>query len=117
MNAPPRVAVVTGAGTGIGRAAALSLSRDGFNVALLGRRLDKLEETAKLAASAGARVFCADIDEDKVARLNRCEVPIVEHRLDDLGQRLAPRGEGQPQSVAHAFARSSVSGPFLAIGK
>jgi len=50
MSATPRVAVVTGAGTGIGRAAALSLSRDGFAVALLGRRLEKLQETAKLAA-------------------------------------------------------------------
>ena len=46
----PKVAVVTGAGTGIGRAAALSLSRDGFKIALLGRRLDRLEETARLAA-------------------------------------------------------------------
>ncbi len=50
MTSPLKVAVVTGAGTGIGRAAALSLSRDGFAVALLGRRLAKLEETAKLAA-------------------------------------------------------------------
>lgn len=50
MTAPHRVAVVTGAGTGIGRAAALSLSRDGFVVALLGRRLEKLEETAKMAS-------------------------------------------------------------------
>jgi NAD(P)-dependent dehydrogenase (short-subunit alcohol dehydrogenase family) len=50
MNASTKVAVVTGAGTGIGRAAALSLSRDGFAVALLGRRLEKLEETAKAAA-------------------------------------------------------------------
>jgi len=50
MSSILKVAVVTGAGTGIGRAAALSLSRDGFKVALLGRRLDKLEETAKLAA-------------------------------------------------------------------
>ena len=50
MTTSLKVAVVTGAGTGIGRAAALSLSRDGFKVALLGRRLDKLEETAKLAA-------------------------------------------------------------------
>ena len=50
MTAPHRVAVVTGAGTGIGRAAALSLSRDGFAVALLGRRLEKLEETAKMAS-------------------------------------------------------------------
>ncbi len=50
MSATPRVAVVTGAGTGIGRAAALSLSRDGFVVALLGRRLEKLEETARMAS-------------------------------------------------------------------
>jgi NAD(P)-dependent dehydrogenase (short-subunit alcohol dehydrogenase family) len=49
MTSPLKVAVVTGAGTGIGRAAALSLSRDGFAVALLGRRLEKLEETAKMA--------------------------------------------------------------------
>ncbi len=50
MSATPRVAVVTGAGTGIGRAAALSLSRDGFVVALAGRRLERLQETAKQAA-------------------------------------------------------------------
>jgi NAD(P)-dependent dehydrogenase (short-subunit alcohol dehydrogenase family) len=50
MTSPLKVAVVTGAGTGIGRAAALSLSRDGFAVALLGRRLEKLEETAKMAS-------------------------------------------------------------------
>ncbi len=50
MTTSLKVAVVTGAGTGIGRAAALSLSRDGFKIALLGRRLDRLEETARLAA-------------------------------------------------------------------
>jgi NAD(P)-dependent dehydrogenase (short-subunit alcohol dehydrogenase family) len=46
-----RVALVTGAGSGIGRAAAVALSRDGFAVALCGRRHEKLEETA--AALAG----------------------------------------------------------------
>ena len=35
-------------------------------------------------ASLGHDVVCADIDADKVARLNRGEVPIVEHRLDEL---------------------------------
>jgi NAD(P)-dependent dehydrogenase (short-subunit alcohol dehydrogenase family) len=50
MTSPLKVAVVTGAGTGIGRAAALALSRDGFAVALLGRRLEKLEETANMAS-------------------------------------------------------------------
>lgn len=43
-----RIAVVTGAGSGLGRAAALAFAREGASVALLGRRLDKLEETAKL---------------------------------------------------------------------
>ena len=47
MN-PVRVAVVTGAGTGVGRAAALALLADGYKVSLAGRRRDLLEETAKL---------------------------------------------------------------------
>jgi NAD(P)-dependent dehydrogenase (short-subunit alcohol dehydrogenase family) len=45
-----RIAIVTGAGSGIGRAAAISLSRDGWTVALAGRRGDALEETAGLIA-------------------------------------------------------------------
>src|SRR5262245_35276009 len=41
-----RVALVTGAGSGIGKSAALALLADGFHVALVGRRRNKLEETA-----------------------------------------------------------------------
>src|SRR5688572_28730536 len=44
--AAEKVAVVTGAGTGIGKAVALALMREGFAVALAGRRPDKLQETA-----------------------------------------------------------------------
>src|SRR5213595_2586744 len=47
-----RVALVTGAGTGIGKSAALSLLKDGYRVALVGRRADMLEKTA---AESGAR--------------------------------------------------------------
>jgi NAD(P)-dependent dehydrogenase (short-subunit alcohol dehydrogenase family) len=47
-----RVAVVTGAGTGIGKAVALALAADGFAVVLAGRRSDKLDETAKEAGNA-----------------------------------------------------------------
>jgi NAD(P)-dependent dehydrogenase (short-subunit alcohol dehydrogenase family) len=43
-----RVAIVTGAGSGIGRAVALALLGDGYRVALAGRRRERLEETAQL---------------------------------------------------------------------
>src|SRR6202166_632352 len=48
-----KIAVVTGAGTGVGRAASLALMKAGFTVVLAGRRLDKLEETKKLGDSLG----------------------------------------------------------------
>src|SRR6476659_3851751 len=41
-----KIALVTGAGTGIGKHAALALSREGYSVALAGRRKDRLEATA-----------------------------------------------------------------------
>ena len=44
--AAQRIAVVTGAGSGVGKAAALALARDGFTVVLAGRRADKLHEVA-----------------------------------------------------------------------
>ncbi len=52
MNAGSRVAVVTGAGSGIGKAAALALASEGWRVVFAGRREDKLRE-AVAAASAG----------------------------------------------------------------
>jgi NAD(P)-dependent dehydrogenase (short-subunit alcohol dehydrogenase family) len=48
-----KIAVVTGAGTGVGRAASLALMRVGFTVVLVGRRLQMLEETQKLGDNIG----------------------------------------------------------------
>ncbi|MFN3522114.1 MAG: SDR family oxidoreductase [Phenylobacterium sp.] len=57
-----KVALVTGAGSGIGRAAALALHAAGYAVALAGRRAEALEETAALAADGAERLLCAPAD-------------------------------------------------------
>ncbi len=52
-----KIALVTGAGSGIGRACALGLLKEGWTVALVGRRLEALQETASLAGEAAARAL------------------------------------------------------------
>ena len=52
MSTQKRVAIVTGAGTGIGKSAALALLKDGYHVALVGRRKEMLDKTA---AESGAK--------------------------------------------------------------
>jgi NAD(P)-dependent dehydrogenase (short-subunit alcohol dehydrogenase family) len=56
------IAVVTGAGSGVGRATALLLLEAGWGVALVGRRADALRETAAQAAEAGERALVAPCD-------------------------------------------------------
>jgi NAD(P)-dependent dehydrogenase (short-subunit alcohol dehydrogenase family) len=70
--AASKVALVTGAGTGIGKAVALALMREGYSVVLAGRRQQKLEETASegVATCAGSLVVPADVsDPDSVKAL------------------------------------------------
>jgi NAD(P)-dependent dehydrogenase (short-subunit alcohol dehydrogenase family) len=55
MTASPKVAIVTGAGTGIGKASAIALLNDGYRVVLAGRRAEPLQQTiASANASKGA---------------------------------------------------------------
>lgn len=67
----PRTAVVTGAGSGIGRAVAVVLAEAGWSVALAGRRPETLTETAQLATDTDRlAVLPTDVtDEDAVAAL------------------------------------------------
>jgi NAD(P)-dependent dehydrogenase (short-subunit alcohol dehydrogenase family) len=67
---PTQYAVVTGAGSGVGRAAALALLGGGWTVALAGRRRDALEETASLAGEAGPRAIPVPTDVGDPASVN-----------------------------------------------
>jgi NAD(P)-dependent dehydrogenase (short-subunit alcohol dehydrogenase family) len=62
MAAPGKVALVTGAGTGIGKAVALALMREGYAVALAGRRKDKLAETAAEGNAIGGKSLVVPTD-------------------------------------------------------
>jgi len=56
-----KTAIITGAGSGVGKAAALAFLKDGWQVALAGRRQDALEQTAK-ESGAGERALCVPTD-------------------------------------------------------
>jgi NAD(P)-dependent dehydrogenase (short-subunit alcohol dehydrogenase family) len=85
MAAAKRVALVTGAGSGIGKSAALALLKNGYHVALVGRRKDMLEKTA---AESGAKdrtlVLPADITKDEQVKEVFARTKSAWGRLDVL---------------------------------
>ena len=62
MQATGKIALITGAGSGVGRASALALYADGFSVVLAGRRRNMLEETAALAQASPPRMLVVPTD-------------------------------------------------------
>lgn len=57
-----KVAVISGGATGIGKAIALEYIREGVQVAVFGRRLEKLEQFAAEAAEMGGSVYYESVD-------------------------------------------------------
>lgn len=79
-------AIVTGAGSGIGRAIARALLADGFGVTLAGRRSAPLQETAVLDRTAHPEALVVETDVTDAAQVNRLVARHVERfgRLDVL---------------------------------
>ena len=85
MAASSTVALVTGAGTGVGKAAALALLGDGWSVALVGRRKELLDKTAAYSgAGARALVLAGDIGKPDTVKAIFAKMKQTWGRLDLL---------------------------------
>ncbi|GAA2928797.1 SDR family oxidoreductase [Streptomyces enissocaesilis] len=118
MNPQTKIAVVTGAGSGIGRAVALALAGAGWSVALAGRRTGPLEETAR---EAGGVTSCVPADVSLPADVDALFAAVRERygRLDLLFNNAGTFGpRGVPvEDIAYEEWRSvvdvNVTGSFL----
>ncbi|MQY11210.1 hypothetical protein SRB5_13250 [Streptomyces sp. RB5] len=116
MQQQSKVAVVTGAGSGIGRAVAVTLSGAGWDVVLAGRRPDPLAETARLAG--GATPVPADVTEPEQVDALFAAVRDRYGRLDLLfnnAGRFGPAAGPDELSVAdwRAVVDTNLTGAFL----
>ena len=86
MNQPEKVAIVTGAGSGIGKRTALALLQAGYAVAVAGRRVEPLAETAAEAERLGGRALAVPTDVSEPASVQALFAVTVETygRLDLL---------------------------------
>ena len=98
MSAPRRIAIVTGAGTGIGRAVAIGLLEDGYSVVLTGRRAALLEQTVRDAGAqrAHALVVPTDVSDPAAVRALFARTRTAFGRLDLLFNNAGGTTRGVP---------------------
>ena len=65
MSTAAKIALVTGAGTGVGKAVATALAKAGYNLVLAGRRKEPLDETATIVNAAGTQALVVPTDVSK----------------------------------------------------
>ena len=74
-----KVALVTGAGQGVGQGIALALAAEGARVAIAGRTLEKLEQTCQLVRERGGTAEPVQCDVKSAASLEACVDAVLNH--------------------------------------
>ena len=97
MDAQSKIAIVTGAGSGIGKSVALTLLKNGYSVALAGRRKDALEQAVK-DSGAGARALAVptDVSDPQSVKLLYAKTKQAFGRLDLLFNNAGVSAPGVP---------------------
>ncbi|MFB7505230.1 SDR family NAD(P)-dependent oxidoreductase [Streptomyces broussonetiae] len=117
-----RTALVTGAGSGIGRAVALALAAEGAQVVAAGRRQEPLDETVRLIEGQGGKALAVSADVSRAAdaqalvraavdRFGSLDVAVNNAGVFRGGQPLADL----PEEDWHAQLATNVTGVFLAL--
>ena len=113
-----KVAIVTGAGSGVGKAVALALLREGYDVTLAGRRKEALEQAAA-AAPAGARalVVPTDVRDPEAVRALFARTKEAFGRLDLLFNNAGTGAAGLLEDLSYeqwkAVVETNLTGAFL----
>ena len=120
MNTTSRTAIVTGAGSGIGRACAQALLADGWRVALLGRRLETLQATASTAGTDQALCLPTDVSDPASVQAAFDAVAAAWGRLDLLFNNAGVFTPGAtPDAMSlddwHASVNTNLNGAFYCL--
>jgi NAD(P)-dependent dehydrogenase (short-subunit alcohol dehydrogenase family) len=111
-----KIALVTGAGKGIGRGVTLALARAGATVVASGRRADTLDETLELVAGAGGRATSAICDVNDPAQIaDLVETTVAAHGTIDIliNNAQGQMGRGKLLDIgAEDFEAAFTSGPL-----
>ena len=121
MSGHNKVAIITGAGSGVGRAVALAFLKDGYRTVLAGRRADALEETITLSGAAAGQALAVPTDVTNQASVQNLFARTVEAfgRVDVLFNNAGVNAPGgillEDLSVEQweAVVDTNLTGPFL----
>jgi NAD(P)-dependent dehydrogenase (short-subunit alcohol dehydrogenase family) len=120
MSTSKKYAAVTGAGTGIGRAASLALANNGFTVALIGRREQPLFETQEAIEKTGgtASVFSGDVADAASVERVFSQIADIFGRLDVLFNNAGRNGGAIPledydDALWNDVVATNLTGVFL----
>jgi NAD(P)-dependent dehydrogenase (short-subunit alcohol dehydrogenase family) len=120
MNSHHKVAIVTGAGTGVGKAVAIAFLQEGYRVALAGRRQELLEQAVAQAGSAAGQALAvpADVREQAAVRALFAQTKEAFGRLDVLFNNAGISARGVPlEDLSYeqwqAVVDTNLTGAFL----
>ena len=120
MRSTGKVAIITGAGTGIGKSSALALLKDGWSVALAGRRVELLEKTREQVGEEekNAIVVRTDVGDPEAVRELFAKTKEAFGRLDVLFNNAGVGAPGRPLEDLtfeqwKTVVDANLTGPFL----